>query len=981
MLWTVVALIALGGGAYWLSREGEFTTRRLPSDVKMGAVARVVLFLGDSLTASGYWQNVKLENATTAGRGWKGKTIAYVMGQAKALIESVSPTEVVLLAGVNNIQNKQSLDAIKDELLKAWAQIHDAGAKVWAVKLTPWFGYRLFENQQEGRKARDLTLAVNTFIDAMKGTPTGPDYVIDTAELGDEKGRLLKKYSWDKLHLIGKGYAKLAKIVQAALEKEGSQVQVGEQVFPALREVIERLKKKLAQSGVAPDSTKVPEGYELNFRTVTFVYKPESNGTASVKESIVKAGDLLPRYENVMDGAIEKLIYFKTRTEGRDLEASSTEEEDLYVTDVGAEIPQEVQPLLAELTERLTRNDAAPVNYRFEDVAGTQKQITFYFYTDFRAKRAGELLFPSYRARPYTVKIQTAVIAEAQVGEVVGTAQETPWTCGPAALRAVLAHYGINVEEGWLANLIGNVPVLGVRPPVLVEGARKLGCVATLGYFSDVNALRPFLANEVPVIVIVDSFLHPGKQGHYVVVTEVGADTVTLMDPHVEGNKRVLGHADFEQRWWNKEPGPDGQPRIAKHLAIVVVPGDKDWELEVGEDKPDSKTGRTAHIKVPPKALVAFTKVFQKITGAVVAFFTGPAGAKAYDALLSATHTDVSKMDNITRAKWFNGASNPDVYVWALGLARSQMLKYEEEAKKKDDKQFQANKAILGGLGVTSKSFDNIRTAMIPALKLHLCIYLKHKNGSNAHALQAILILFYGGLEDTWPIVKNAYEKRQKFDWKKPESAPEIAKWVEAVVAALEPYRKVPEGADNPLIEVDDEKREGKSSEAAPAKTYVGEWQAASQKVLLTARQVAALEKARTSQNPDDVLRAYYLAEAFRLEPLAKALQQRHMQMTGVRLKPEAQAVVVGAEVEAGKKGGPAKVVVELPGTEWMFLIEYLKQVWPLVASDRADTATLRRAVEVAESLDGDLAFMQNGDAEDTAFVRNALTELRQRSV
>jgi hypothetical protein len=346
-------------------------------------------------------------------------------------------------------------------------------------------------------------------------------------------------------------------------------------------------------------------------------------------------------------------------------------------------------------------------------------------------------------------------------------------------------------------------------------------------------------------------------------------------------------------------------------------------------------------------------------------------------------------MDKISRANWFNGASNPDMYVWALGLARSEILKYADETKKKDDKQFWANKAILYGLGVTPTSFDNIRTAMIPALKMHLCIYCKHGDGKNAHALQAILILFYGGLDATWPIVKSAYDKRPKLDWKKPETAPAIDGWVDAVVAALEPHRKVPEGADNPLIDFDDEKpgekQEEQPSEAAPTRTYAGEWQAVSQKNLLTARQMAALEKARTSQNPDDVLRAYYLAEAFRQEELAKALQERHAEMTGARVKteapPEAPPVAVGAEVEAGKKGGPAKVVVELPGTEWMFLIEYLRQVWPLVASDRADMATLRRAVEVAESLDGDIAFMQNADSDDVTFVRSALTELRQRSV
>ena len=1200
-LWIVLSLLALGGGAYWLSREGEFTTRRLPSDVQMGVLPRIILFLGDSLTASGYWQNVKLEGATTAGKGWKGKPIAFIMSQAQALLDSVHPTEVVLLAGVNNVARGQSIERIKDELRAAWAQIHAAGARVVAVKLTPWFGYRLFENADEGKKARATTLAINAFIDEMRGQEGGPDYVIDTAALGDDQGRLLKKYSWDKLHMIGKGYMKLAEIVQHSLQEmtpvtvteagkeeqpeakpshgrqakcsesgpaaqqalwkvwnavaklvvtyftggtgtkfsnaaideyskhvssmpaqafsawinkasndevatwalanakkhitkqfanrdkkfietftrlgvtpdvfadgtdlnaallatlkwvlhpvsilvlsgnleqsvlfgtlspcrsqharealaqvlfgaganaalgegekqalkdskehwkgqhpsdadrfaravevvfsalEGfkrshnAEVQVGDEIWPGLQVVIDRLRAKLAHADALPEKKE-----EFNWRTVTFVYADDGKG--GVKEAIVKAADLLPKSQLVD----EKRIYFTTRTEGRTLSREEPEEEGTIV-EAGADLPPPVQRAVDLFTDRLTRNDLAPAQTSYNAQNHT---ITFSFYTPFRAEKAADFLPGGYKTGSEIVYFKAAVLPEAvQAGQVPPMDQETPWTCGPTALRADLAHWGSLVEEGWLANFLGNIAVIGVRPRMLLKGARKLGFNAALSYFASVEALRPFLAHDVPVIVVVDSFLHPGKQGHYVVVTAVGPDTVTLMDPHVEGNQRVLSYADFDARWWNKQPSPEG-PRIVRRLGIVVVPGGKDkTETEpatepgvaAGQDAGPAPTGRTANLvyKGMPKWLDVVNRLKRVVNKDLATAFRGGVTSQAWDSAQDQLLTTTGKMHGKELATWYNHASNEEIVALRLGQLR-QAVKVAREQDTKEVPYYDRlslTNAVLSGPGdealAAAFRYDLLAYDTSPQVPVQMQL----------HGLQALAILLYGG-PAVLPLLdaRLKVKPRNKSLHKEPDLTT-LIDWANVTIAVLQAFKDAQGGGA----------------------TEAGAWRPASQRVGVTARQMAVLEKARASVDPQDVLRAHFLARSLGFEDLAKALVQRHTRMVMAKQDVEAvqraeaghalgkrhQSLVEKAmpETKAGKK---AEVETLDLNVDWIFEVEQLKQLWPLVKANRIDIPGLKQAWRLAEKLKADSVFLFQADPENHAFVDEAVEELRPRAL
>ena len=202
------------------------------TQANVGAVAvvptgRRVLFLGDSLTASDYWRKVALPEGAVTGKGWPGNRIAQIMAKAADLIAATRPTDVVLLAGVNDLAGGRKAEAINADLDAAWTAIIAAGARPWAVLPTPWFGYTggragearpmFFADPATAAKLRAATEAVRAFIRGRAGQEGGPVAAIDTASLGDAQGRLLAKYSYDSLHMNGKGYAALASLVEAAL--------------------------------------------------------------------------------------------------------------------------------------------------------------------------------------------------------------------------------------------------------------------------------------------------------------------------------------------------------------------------------------------------------------------------------------------------------------------------------------------------------------------------------------------------------------------------------------------------------------------------------------------------------------------------------------------------------------------------------------------------------------------------------------------
>ena len=367
------------------------------------------------------------------------------------------------------------------------------------------------------------------------------------------------------------------------------------------------------------------------------------------------------------------------------------------------------------------------------------------------------------------------------VGEVKPTPQETLWTCGPAALRAVLGHYEQDVSERELENVVASIPALGTRPEGLVAGAARYGLAGRVTQLRHVRDLLPLLARGVPPIVIVDSWTRPGKVGHYVVVTDVdlaGAGRITLMDPHVAGNQRVLTTADFDARWWAKRV-KDGQPIKLWHLTVVLAPEAPD--VAVGAEP----TGRTAHQDTGGwfgTFTSATQTIFRVAAKAMIEKTVGPEGAKAMGPLLDKLTNVTGQMKAKEFAAWINTASNADVALLAMAKTKGAVDKYYGKTGSKNER-YLAN--VLTQLKIAPLDFADMDGAKMSVATLKYMLNWYNQpfflpDQVCQHYLQALAFAAFGG-DGAFKILMR---------WLKDAQRPKD--WKSQAVAELVAYRDAP---------------------------------------------------------------------------------------------------------------------------------------------------------------------------------------------
>ncbi len=138
--------------------------------------------------------------------------------------------------------------------------------------------------------------------------------------------------------------------------------------------------------------------------------------------------------------------------------------------------------------------------------------------------------------------------------------QQESWTCGPAALRSVLAFYDIRRTERHLARLCGTSPGLGTAPPALGRVARRYGLDAEERQGESVDSLVGLLASGRPSILLLQAWAEDvapnygtgEDDGHYVVLVGAGPRRLLFMDPSVRGARASLRRVDLERRWHDR---------------------------------------------------------------------------------------------------------------------------------------------------------------------------------------------------------------------------------------------------------------------------------------------------------------------------------------------------------------------------------------------------------------------------------------------
>ena len=124
--------------------------------------------------------------------------------------------------------------------------------------------------------------------------------------------------------------------------------------------------------------------------------------------------------------------------------------------------------------------------------------------------------------------------------------QATPFSCAPACLRMVLESYGHVVSEFELRQRC-ECGDEGTFPSKVVEAAKYYGLSGS--HLADLlfDELREELARGLHPIVYLVLSSQQSRQRHSVVVIEIVADQVHVLDPST--GERIFLTVDFERAW------------------------------------------------------------------------------------------------------------------------------------------------------------------------------------------------------------------------------------------------------------------------------------------------------------------------------------------------------------------------------------------------------------------------------------------------
>lgn len=151
--------------------------------------------------------------------------------------------------------------------------------------------------------------------------------------------------------------------------------------------------------------------------------------------------------------------------------------------------------------------------------------------------------------------------------------QNTPYTCGPACLRMVLAAHGIVEPESTIAEAVNCTPEAGTSPANMAKYLRSKGFTAYGRRMLELADIKNGIKRGRLYIVCYQAWAGPGvdypttwSHGHYAVVTNVAPHRVTLADPSAKKPRIHIEPYEFLSRW--RDLSANGTAYIRWGLAI-----------------------------------------------------------------------------------------------------------------------------------------------------------------------------------------------------------------------------------------------------------------------------------------------------------------------------------------------------------------------------------------------------------------------------
>ena len=184
-----------------------------------------VVFMGDSITD--VWPQSRFgeffKRKDYVGRGISGQTTPQMLVRFRADVIDLKPSVVVILAGTNDIAGNTGpmLDEEIQGNLATMAELAKAhGIRVVLSSITPTSAYHVAPGATPQSAIRPLSRirAINAWMKSYAAA-NGHVYLDYFSAMVDRTGALREEFSADDLHPNAKGYAAMAPLAEAAIQR------------------------------------------------------------------------------------------------------------------------------------------------------------------------------------------------------------------------------------------------------------------------------------------------------------------------------------------------------------------------------------------------------------------------------------------------------------------------------------------------------------------------------------------------------------------------------------------------------------------------------------------------------------------------------------------------------------------------------------------------------------------------------------------
>jgi len=145
--------------------------------------------------------------------------------------------------------------------------------------------------------------------------------------------------------------------------------------------------------------------------------------------------------------------------------------------------------------------------------------------------------------------------------------QDNVWSCAPAAVKAVLEHFGYYVPEQRLSKMMSTFPNIGTFHSVFKQVLQQYGLDTREYNKANYSQLVEASSSDCPII----TDFHNQYGNHYVTVMQANDRGVEFLDTaQDQGIIRKLPKDDFVKQWYNTFTPPQ---TISRGWMIVVSDG------------------------------------------------------------------------------------------------------------------------------------------------------------------------------------------------------------------------------------------------------------------------------------------------------------------------------------------------------------------------------------------------------------------------